>query len=247
MNNYVITGATSSTGQALAKMIAEDDRNKLVLISRSHSLELEELSKKRDTIKYFSGIDLLLNFEKQKGILDFIDDYFDSPFSLIHLAGNFWYHDNFLDVNTETAINMMNSHYGTLYSVCQSIIPIMKNKKGGKILTLSCNATDFHFPNMLPFTAAKAAVEAAVKCIAHEHAKDKIMANAIAISSLKTEANKKSKPYGDYEHYIALEKLSEVIIDFLQFNNLVNGSIINCFEYSKSYYDDGYFLRIKQK
>jgi len=245
MKNYLITGATSSSGKALTKKIAENSENKLILVSRSYDESLDKLS--NNNIKYFSGIDLL-KFKESKQILSEIDTFFSEEFALIHLAGNFWEHYPFLSVDLDFAIKMMNSHYGTLYTVCQETIPIMAKKGGGRIITYSCNATDYNFPNMLPFTAAKAAVEATIKCIAHEHSKDKIVANAIAISSLKTEANKKSKPYGDYEHYLSLEELALTTLEIINLkHSIVNGSVIKCFEYSESYYNEGYFTRIKQK
>ncbi len=243
--NYIITGATSSTGQVLAQLVTNDKNSKLVLISRSLNETLKSLE--NSNVKYFSGVDLF-KFHDYNEIIRFIDSTFNEPFSLIHTAGDFWEHLPFLEVELDTAINMMNSHYGTLYAVCHALLPIMIKKGGGKIITYSCNATNYNFPNMLPFTAAKAAVEATIKCIAHEYSQHNIVANAIAISSLKTEANKRSKPYGDYEHYLSLEELGYTTLDLLnQRGKLMNGSVINCFEHSDSYYNQGYFQRIKQK
>ena len=92
----------------------------------------------------------------------------------------------FEDFSTLEAKQMMDSHFLTLYNVLQGVIPMMKRLKGGNVLTFSCNATYQNLPNMVPFTAAKAAVDATIKCIAHEYAKDNIIANVLSLSSLKT-------------------------------------------------------------
>lgn len=247
MNNYLITGATSALGKALAFSIKQrfNSNCKLFLVSRSHSKELQSLVS--ENIVYRSGIDLL-NIVPNDNLCSEVNDFFSGDFTLIHSAGDFWLHLPFLEVSTDTARKMMDSHYGTLYNVLQSVLPLMINKGGGKVLTFSCNATEYHFPNMLPFTAAKAAIDATIKCIAHEFANRNIVANSIALSSLKTPHNKESKPFGDYEHYLDLMELSDTVIEIAQLsNNLANGNVISCYKYSDSYYNEGYFHRIKQK
>lgn len=245
MKNYLITGATSALGKAIAVSLKElfRDEVKLFLVSRSHNQELQDLVD--SNIVYRSGIDLL---EMDSSLIEEINSFFDGNITLIHSAGDFWFHVPFLEFTTRNSKSMMDSHYGTLYNVLQNILPLMISKGGGKILTFGCNATDYHFPNMLPFTAAKAAVDATIKCIAHEYANRNIVANSIALSSLKTPQNKDSKPYGDFDHYLDLKELSSTVIEIAELsNNLANGNVINCYKYSDSYYNEGYFHRIKQK
>lgn len=245
--NFLITGATSALGLAISLKIAKQYGVdcKMIMVSRRHNDELEAL--KSENIKYYSGIDLL-DIKSNDSLIQEIGSYFTGEIVLIHSAGDFWLHLPFLEFNTDQAKRMMDSHFGTLYNVLQNVLPIMIEKGGGKILTFSCNATNFHFPNMLPFTAAKAAVDATIKCIAHEYAKDNIVANSIALSSLQTPHNKDSKPFGDYEHYLDLNELSNTVLEIAEFsNNLANGNVINCYKYSDSYYNEGYFQRIKQK
>ena len=246
-NNYLITGATSDLGRALAVSIKVKygASCKLFLISRTHNTELEGLVD--NNVIYRSGIDLL-NIATGDNIINEISAFFEEEFTLIHSAGDFWLHYPFLDFSTEKAKSMMDSHYITLYNVLQNIIPVMIRNGGGKILTFSCNATDYCFPNMLPFTAAKAAVDATIKCIAHEYAKKNITANSIALSSLKTPQNKDSKPFGDFENYLDLKELSNTVIEIAELsNNLANGNVIKCYKYSDSYYNEGYFHRIMHK
>ena len=244
--NFLITGATSTLGIALAARIKQrfSSNCKLFIVSRSRNDKLEQLVDTNTIYRY--GIDLL-ELKEGDDILEEINTFFDSSFTVVHSAGDFWLHLPFLEFSTGEAKSMMDSHYGTLYNVLQHILPMMIKKGGGKIMTFSCNATEYHFPNMLPFTAAKAAVDATIKCIAHEHACNNIVANSIALSSLKTPQNKESKPHGDYEHYLNLDDVSDTVIEIAQLSNhLANGNIINCYEYSKSYYNEGYLQRIEQ-
>lgn len=245
MKNLLITGATSSLGRNLAKYIVSNEpEHKLFLISRSHDKELQKLRTKN--VKYVSGIDLL-EFNYKSNLVEEVNSFFQSSFNIIHSAGDFWLHLPFLEFDTNSAIKMMNSHYGTFYNVLQVFLPHLIQHNGGHILTFSCNATDFHFPNMLPFTAAKAAIDATVKCIANEHSKDGIVINSIALSSLQTEQNKDSKPNGDFKNYLDLNELSIKVLEIINMKGAyLNGNIIKCFNYSDTYFNEGYFQRIKK-
>ena len=245
--NFLITGATSALGNALAHAILEryETSCKLYMLSRTHCDDLQKLAD--SNVIYHSGVDLL-EISSGNAHCHEIENFFEGNITLIHSAGDFWYHVPFLEFNAEKAKKMMDSHYLTLYTVLQAILPIMISKGGGKILAFSCNATDSHFPNMLPFTAAKAAVDAVVKCIAHEYADKNIVANAIALSSLKTLHNRESKPFGDFDHYLDLRDLCSTILEIAALsNNLANGNVIKCYQYSDSYYHESYFQRIRQK
>ena len=244
MKNFVLTGATADGAKGLVNILAKNPDNKLVLISRSKSEALEKLSESKN-ILYFSGIDLR-GFDRQTDVINKIDNFFHSEFALIHFAGDFWEHPAFLDTPVDKAKVMMDSQYLTLYSTCYALIPIMQKKGGGRIVALGDNATHHHLPHMTSFTAAKAAVEATIKCIAHEFAKDNIIANVLAISSLKTPKNKKIKPYGDYDNYIGLDELGQALTDIVNLPKIINGTTFKAFEYSDSYFNEGYFQRINQ-
>ena len=242
MKNFLITGATSALGKQLCKMIAQNAGARLMMISRSHSNDLKELES--DTVQYISGVDLT-TLRLNDNFSEIFDEFFTGPISLIHCAGDFWTHFSFLEVSVEKANQIMNSHYLTLYATLQSVLPIMIKKKGGKVATFSYNSMNENFPNMLPFNAAKAAVEATTKCIAHEYAKYGIAANVLSLASLKTEESKYSRPFGDYENYLDLEELCHSILDIVNTSNLITASVIQCYKYSDSYYNQGYFERIK--
>ena len=244
MKNYLITGATSALGTELSKIIAAqaNPNTKLLMLSRTHSSDLEHLT--NSSIRYISGVDLITLHTDDK-YANLCSEFFDGSISLIHCAGDFWAHRGFLDVSTELAEKYMNSHYLTLYAVLQSVLPIMIKKNGGKIAAFSFNSSNENFPHILPFNAAKAAVEATIKCIAHEYAKENIVANILSLASLKTEASRKSRPFGDFENYLELSELCNAILEAMDLSPLINASTINIYKYSDSYYNQGYFERIK--
>ncbi len=241
--SFIITGANSHIGKGLVHHLIKESNINLLLISRSHDTELKKLV--CDNISYFSGIDLT-NQGKLAELQNHADKQFDGPFNFIHSVGSFWHHVPFSELNTTDAQKMMDSHYTTLYGACQNLLPLMIKKGGGRIIAFSCNSVNHNFPNMAAFTSAKAAVESLIKCLAHEYAQHNIVANSLALSSMQTEEVRASKPFGDYEHYIPVKELCTTINELLSMDsNIVNGNTINCYKYSDSYYNQGYFQRIK--
>lgn len=243
--SILITGANSHIGKGLIKYFQQKGNVKLLLTSRTVCEELQQYNS--SSIKYIPALDLV-NKNDLEILKDHTQSFFNSPFNLIHSVGYFWYHVPFANVNVDEAKKMMDSHYTTLYGVCHNLLPLMKEKGGGRVIAFSCNSVNYNFPYMAAFTSAKAAVECLIKCVAHEFAQDNIIANTLALSSMQTDTVKASKPFGDYEHYIPVEELCLTIDEIFSLkSSIVNGNTINCYKYSDTYYKQGYFERIRNK
>jgi NAD(P)-dependent dehydrogenase (short-subunit alcohol dehydrogenase family) len=245
MNNFVIAGATAASAKCLIESILRDADNRLVLLSRSNSPELAELAG-QENVKYFSGLDLA-RFENETAVIAEIDNFFDSEFGAVHLAGNFWWHLPFEKVSTEEAADMMDSQYVTLYSVCRGLVPVMIKKGGGKILGIGDNAADYAYPNMSAFSAAKAAVNTFIKCIGHEFADRGISANVLEISSLAGPQNKKANPDADYEHYMTMREFADNVIGALELPKQINCTVLKAYKFNDGFYNKGYFQRLCEK
>jgi len=244
--NILITGASSAVGIKLSNLVAEqkDDSWRIILSSRSSNADLSELQS--TNIKYVGGIDLL----KQDDIEVLAKEsasFFAGPFNISHSVGEFLDRVPFTGIKTERAKNIMDSHYTTLYGLLQHLIPVMIGKGGGRVLAFSCNSVRYNYPHMASFTAAKAALEALVKSIANEYAMNNIIANALELSSIQSEVDRQSKPHGDFEHYLPLETIAETVLKILDMSSIVNGAVVNCFSYSHSFFNEGYFSRNRKE
>ncbi len=121
----------------------------------------------------------------------------------------------------------------------------MKDKGGGSSIAFSCNSVKYNFPWMASFTASKSAVESLIRSLANEYSGDRMFFNSLVLASLKTDKVKKSKPNGDFAHFIPPQDLVP-IIEFLFSDSayLINGNSINLFQHSEKYYHTGYFERV---
>lgn len=237
INNFIITGANSDIGKAIIASLSSKNDNKILAVSRSMNI-----CQSNRNVEFLENVDL--NSEKDLIVFsEKVKSTFTDKFVFIHSVGNFWNHKTLTNTEYNEATNMMDSHYNTLYGCIKYLVPVFKQLNGGRIIAFSCNSVGFNYPEMAAFTSAKAAVETLIKCTANENSKYGIVANAIALSTIKTEkvVNSKLKKY--HSQYITEEELLEVVDNLINSSPLINGNIIKILKYSEYFYDEGYFQR----
>jgi len=238
MSKYVITGANSEIGNALAHHL-NNQGHELLLVSRTAKRNDHSLY----ACEWLDSIDLtdeshLLNLKTK------ICKHFTSPFTLIHSVGDFWQHKSIEKTSFNEAKLMIQSHYITLFGAIKAVVPIMRNVGGGKIIAFSCNSVKYNYPDMAAFTSAKSAVECLIKCVANEQSKYNIVANSFALPSIKTNSVVETKPKEFHENYLTLEELAVCIEQTVEnISVLSNGNIISLFKHSESFYKKGYYER----
>lgn len=156
MSNYIIAGANSEIGRALAKHLADNGHN-LMLVSRSRK-DSGFLS----GCTWLDGIDLTDEY-CLKALKQEVERRFDYPFNYIHSVGDFWKHKDILNTDLAEVKDMIISHYITLFYAIKAIVPVMRAVNGGRIIAFSCNSVKYNYPEMAAFTSAKAAVECLAK------------------------------------------------------------------------------------
>ena len=173
-HSFVITGANSYLGRSLANHLSSTESNLVFLTSRT-PYDFSELEKKPN-VKYLPNIDLL-NENHLETLKQNIEKFIPNKFNVINSLGYFRAHEPFENTDIPEARKMMESQFMTLYGVVYSLLPLLKERKGGHIIAFSCNSVKYRYPYMASFTAAKAAVESLIGTIANEFGKYGINAN----------------------------------------------------------------------
>ncbi len=237
--NVLILGASSDIGRALGEWLQGKVGYRVLLAARNKARQI--LITCEGNWKLIQDLDFLQD-EDLARLRDVTDSYFEGPFSVIHCVGDYWCHIPLVDLGMSKVREMMDSHYITLCGIARVLLPLLMKRGGGRLLAFSCNSVAFNYPDMLPFTSAKAAVECAIKCIAHEYAPYGISALALALPTIRTQKVKASK--GDSSDYMEPIELAEIVLgNLLLLPSFANGSVLKVFKPSPTFYTSSYFDR----
>ena len=222
----LLTGLSSELGNVVATELAKDASARVVGTMRRRREAQDSFA---ENIAVIDDCDLTER-DCCCRLAKAVDEAFDGPFGFIHSVGDFWDHPAFLDFGPDEAAQMFSSHVTTFYNVLQAIVPVMEAKGGGSVVAFSCNSVRYSYPNMAAFTAAKSAVDSLVRSLANEFSGKRIRFNSLVLASLKTAKVQRSKPHGDFAHFIPPADIVPTI-RFLMSDEayLVNGNTISMF------------------
>ena len=186
----VVTGAASGIGRSAAELIAS--RGAKVICVDLNQLGVDETV--ASILKLGGKAEsAVLDISNQKGITDFIsqtvgkDKRIDA---LINCAGypgptgKFVEEINWDDFQKVVAVNL----FGAIW-LTQSVLPIMKKQKYGRIVQVASIAGKEGNPKMAPYNTAKSGLIGFVKGVAKEVATDGITINALAPAVIATPIN----------------------------------------------------------
>lgn len=243
--NLLVTSATSALASSLISFAAKKNNYRILAVSRSN--KPIEVPDGLIEINRVSGIDLT-NERGLDSLATNVREFFNGKFDAIHFAGDFWRHKPLISTDFSEIISMINSHYITLCGIAKAITPIMMKNREGRLIAFSCNSVSYSYPDMSPFTAAKAAVESFIKCYSNEYAPHGISATAIALPTMKTDEILAEKTEGDHENYITPDELSSFVLEHgLTQPTIVTGNVMRLISPSPTFYGLGYFERNPRK
>lgn len=245
--NILITGSTSALAKSLIKVAARKKKYRVLAVSRSEQTLSQQSVGGFLDFKSLSGIDFT-NEANLKVLDECLKEFFAEKFDVVHFSGDFWRHKPLVCTEFSELQSMISSHFVTLCGVAQITTPMMIKFGGGRLVAFSCNSVGYNYPDMSPFTSAKAAVESFVRCYANEYAPYGISATAIALPTMKTEEIIMEKPNGDHENFIEPDALSTFVLDHvLTSPKMETGNIVRLVGPSPTFYGMGYFERNPRK
>jgi 3-oxoacyl-[acyl-carrier protein] reductase len=186
----VVTGAASGIGRSAAELIAS--RGAKVICVDLNQLGVEETV--ASILKLGGNAEsAVLDISNQKGITDFISQTVSKDKridALINCAGypgptgKFVEEINWDDFQKVVAVNL----FGAIW-LTQSVLPIMKKQKYGRIVQVASIAGKEGNPKMAPYNTAKSGLIGFVKGVAKEVATDGITINSLAPAVIATPIN----------------------------------------------------------
>ena len=147
----------------------------------------------------------------------------------IHLAGGFAM-SPVTDTSKTDLMKQIDMNFTTAFLCCRAAVTAMlREGRGGRIVNVASRpALEWRLGSgMAAYAASKAAVAALTTALAEEVASRDILVNAVAPSTMDTEANRKAMPKADHAGWPKVEEVAAVIL-FLASpeNRVTRGAVV---------------------
>lgn len=194
LNNKIsiITGASSGIGRATAVAFA-DLGSKLILVGRNKKALDETVDMCEKTSKETQILPIIGDLTDSNVIPKIVNETvkkFGTITTLVNNAAVFGL-SNIMNTTIEDYDKMMNVNLKSTLLLTQACLPhIIKNK--GSIVNVSSIAGTRSFPNLLPYSMSKAAMDQLTKCCALELAEKQVRVNSVNPGTIITNIHRRA-------------------------------------------------------
>lgn len=241
LSAVVVTGGAGFLGQAIAQAGMERDWKVLVATRGAEN----PCSVARNLI-HIADVDLATSAGANRLAVAVRKHFRNQQFAVVNAVGSFPGYRGIIDIDGDEAAIVFQRNVLTVYNTAHVLLPLMRKAGGGRFVAFTSHSRYQAYPLMAAFDAAKAALVQLIMHIANEESRHGVVANAVALSTLRTAAERKLKPYGDHKAWLRPDQVAEFVFWMLQSPGTMNGNELHLFNYSKSYFKRSYFDRIRQ-
>jgi len=194
MKTAFITGSSRGIGRAIAKRLSLDGF-KVILHGVRQSDNLVNL--KSEIEKNCGVADILTadlcNVEETKILAEKLNEI-----DVLVLNASVQHREKWQEISLESCYEQLNCNFVSSMLLIQAAVPHMKNKGWGRIVTIGSVQEAKPHPDMLVYSASKAAQTNMVKSLALQLAKDGITLNNVAPGVVYTDRNVEALSDAEY-------------------------------------------------
>jgi NAD(P)-dependent dehydrogenase (short-subunit alcohol dehydrogenase family) len=224
--HIVITGSTGALGTAVVGALikagasctvpyvhdAEMERFALRGDAKVKLIKIADLSDEADVAEVYAGL------TASNGL-----------WASIHIAGGFA-PGKVAETDKTALMAQLDSNLVSCFLCCRAAVnAVLAGGKGGRIVNVAARpALEPRLgAGMTAYTVAKSGVAALTVALAEEAAKDGILVNAVAPSTMDTPANRKAMPKADFDKWPKVEEVAATIVFLASPDNKVTrGAIV---------------------
>ena len=194
MKTAFVTGSSRGIGRAIALRLAADGF-KVVLHGVSKSNHIKELKKMIE--EKCREVDIvtadLCDLETTKGISEAV-----AGADVLVLNASVQYRTPWQKIDTEACYSQLNCNFVSSLLLIQAAVPPMKSKGWGRIITIGSVQEAKPHPDMLVYSASKAAQTNMMQSLSLQLARDGITVNNVAPGVIYTDRNIESLSDPEY-------------------------------------------------
>ena len=207
----MVTGGTGALGSRVAEFLFAEGANIAIPYTSEKSLGSipKNISAKPDRML---AVKADLTDEKQvQNLVDAVVKRFRSLDIVVNTAGGYIGGKMIEETTADEMQGIMNLNFITTFLVCRSALRVMRKQNSGRIVNIAAMPAMTPTAKKGPYAISKRAVVTLTETIAEEVKGTGITINAIAPSTIVTEANKQSMPKADSTKWVPPEEIAKLI------------------------------------
>jgi len=146
---------------------------------------------------------------------------------LINLVGGFWGFKTVAETTMAEWQAMFDINLKPTFLCCRAVVPVMQKNKYGRIVSVSSRTGLTGAGEFAAYAITKGAIKTFTASLAEEVLADNVLVNAIAPSTIDTEANRKAMPKAKHENWVKPEDIARTLA-FLcsEQNQVTSGAVV---------------------
>jgi len=130
---------------------------------------------------------------------------------LVNLVGGFWGGKTIAETTLAEWQAMFDLNLKPTFLCCRAAIPVMQRNKYGRIVSVSSRTGLLGAGEFAAYAIAKGTIKTFTASLAEEVLNDNVLVNAIAPSTIDTEANRKAMPKAKHENWVKPDDIARTI------------------------------------
>lgn len=194
MKTAFVTGSARGIGRAIAIRLAKDGY-KVIVHGAGNIVKAEETVEEIEKIGGQASIIMsdLTDLSKTKELCEKVKDV-----DVIVLNASLQYRTPWQEITTDACYEQLNCNFVSSLMLIQAVVDNMKRNKWGRIITIGSVQEAKPHPDMLVYSASKAAQTNMMHSLALQLAKDGITVNNVAPGVIYTDRNVEALSDPDY-------------------------------------------------
>ena len=225
----IISGGTGALGRAVADHFVDAGAR----LAIPWVVEPEVPMLKQRLGNRFSDANVLLkrvDVGDEAQIASFVNDVttkFGKVDILVNLVGGFWGGKSIAETSQAEWQAMFDMNVKPTFLCCRAVVPVMKKNSYGRIVSVSSRTGLLGAGDFAAYAVAKGAIATFTVSLAEEVLPDNVLVNAIAPSTIDTEANRAAMPKAKHENWVKPEDIARTIA-FLcsEENRVTSGTVV---------------------
>ena len=130
---------------------------------------------------------------------------------LVNLVGGFWGGKSIAETTMAEWQAMFDLNLKPTFICCKAVVPVMQKNKYGRIVSVSSRTGLLGAGDYAAYAVAKGTIRTFTASLAEEVLNDNVLVNAIAPSTIDTEANRAAMPKAKHENWVKPADIARVI------------------------------------